>query len=69
MKGEHVMEFSHGNGISTFGAIVATVGGLFLAAGIAALLGGGNDSPAFFTIVLWMVSSAGLGAWFENIGF
>lgn len=42
----------NGGGISTFGAIVATVGGLFLAAAIVALFGGGEDTPVFITIVL-----------------
>lgn len=57
------------SGISTFGAIVAVVGGLFLAAAIVALFGGGEDTPVFITIVLWGVCGSGLGAWFENIGF
>jgi len=59
----------HGGGISTFGAIVATVGGLFLGAGIIALLGGGEDTPVIFTIVLWIICSAVLGVWFEDKGF
>ena len=42
-------------GISTFDAIVATIGGLFLAAAIIALLGGGEETPVVFTIILWIV--------------
>ena len=57
-----------GGGISTFGAIVAVVGGLFLAAAIVALFGGGEKTPVFITIVLWIVCGSGLGAWFEQIG-
>ncbi len=56
-------------GISTFGAIVATIGGLFLAAAIVALLGGGEDTPVLITIILWIVCGAGLGVWFDNAGF
>ena len=58
-----------GGGISTFGAIVATVGGLFLAAAIVALLGGGEDTPVLITIVLWIICGSGLGAGFEYVGF
>lgn len=55
-------------GISTFGAIVATVGGLFLAAAIIALFGGGEDTSVLIIIILWIVCGAGIGAWFEHIG-
>lgn len=58
-----------GGGISTFGALVATIGGLFLAATILALLGGGENTPAFITIILWIVCGTGLSIWFDNIGF
>ena len=58
-----------GGSISTFGAIVATIGGLFLAAAIIALLGGGEDTPVLITIILWIVCSAGLSVWFDNVGF
>lgn len=60
---------SHTGGISTFGAIVASVGGLFLAALIIALLGGGEDTPVVIAIILWIVCGAGLGVWFDSIGF
>jgi len=59
----------HRRGISTFGAIVATIGGLFLGAGILALLGGGEGTPVFITIIMWLVCSTGLGMWFDNEGF
>ena len=58
-----------GGGISTIGAIVATIGGLFLAAAIVALFGGGENTPVLITIILWAICSAGLGAWFDNVGF
>lgn len=58
-----------GGGISTFGAIAATVGGLLLAAVIIALLGGGENTPVAITIILWIVCGAGLSVWFDNIGF
>lgn len=58
-----------GSGISTFGAIVATVGGLFLAAGIIALFGGGENTPVLLTVILWIICGAGLSVWFDNIGF
>lgn len=58
-----------GNGISTFGAIVATIGGLFLAAAILALLGGGEDTPMVVTIILWIVCGIGLSLWFDKVGF
>lgn len=57
-----------GSGISTFGAFVAMVGGLFLAAAIVALFGGGEDTPVFITIVLWIICGSGLCAWFDRIG-
>ncbi len=60
---------SSGGGISTFGAIVATVGGLLLAAAIIALFGGGEDIPVAITIILWIVCGSGLSVWFDNIGF
>ena len=58
-----------GGGISTFGAIVATVGGLFLAAAIVSLLGGGEDTSVLITIVLWIICGLGLCTWVENIEF
>ena len=58
-----------GSGISTFGAIVATIGGLFLAAAIVALLGGGEDTPVLITIILWIVCGTGLSLWFDKAGF
>lgn len=60
---------SGGRGISTFGAAVATIGGLFLGAGIIALLGGGENTPVILTIIMWIICSAGLGVWFESSGF
>lgn len=59
----------YGRGISTFGAIVAIIGGLFLGAGVIALFGGGEDTPVILTLILWIVCSAVLAVWFEDIGF
>lgn len=58
-----------GRGISTFGAIVATIGGLFLAATIVALFGGGENTPVIITIILWIICGTGLSVWFDKIGF
>ena len=57
-----------GGGISTFGAIVATIGGLFLAAAIVALLGGGEDTPVLITIILWIICSSSLATFCDNHG-
>lgn len=56
-------------GISTFGAIVASIGGLFLAALIVALFGGGEDTPVFVTVILWIICCSVLGVWFDKEGF
>lgn len=58
-----------GGGISTFGAIVATIGGLFLAAVIVALFGGGENTPVIITIILWIICGSVLSVWFDNVGF
>lgn len=55
-------------GISIFGAILAIILGLFSAAGIIALLGGGNDLSVILTILLWLICSGALSVWFDNIG-
>ncbi|MBR6697725.1 MAG: hypothetical protein IKL73_05590 [Lachnospiraceae bacterium] len=55
-------------GISTFGAIVASVGGLFLACGIQALLGM-TELPVIITVILWIICSAVLAVWFDNNNF
>ena len=59
---------SGNRGISNFGAALATIGGLFLGAGIMALLGGGEDTPVILTIIMWILCGAGLAVWFDNIG-
>lgn len=58
-----------GSRISTFGAIVATIGGLFAAAAIGALFGEGEDTSVLLTIILWIVCGTGISVWFDNIGF
>lgn len=55
-----------GGGISTFGAILATVGGLFLAIVILALLGGGENTPASLIIIMWWICGTGLSLWFKK---
>lgn len=55
-------------GISTFGAILAIILGLFSAAGIMTLLGGENDLSVILTILLWLICSGVLSVWFDNIG-
>ena len=58
------------NGISTFGAILSTIGGLFLGAGIVALFAGDNVEkvPVFITIILWLICSSVLAVFFDNNG-
>ena len=58
------------NGISTFGAILSTIGGLFLGAGIVALFAGDNveNVPVFITIILWLICSSVLAVFFDNNG-
>ena len=58
-----------GSGISTIGAIIATIGGFFGACAILTLLGGGDDISIIAVIILWAICGTGLGAWFEKIGF
>ena len=58
-----------GRGISNFGAGVATVGGLFLGAGVLALFGGGEDTPVILTIIMWIICSSVLAVWFDNKNF
>ncbi|MGN0401504.1 MAG: hypothetical protein ACI4HQ_04485 [Acetatifactor sp.] len=58
------------NGISTFGAILSTVGGLFLGALIVALFSGDNveNVPVIITIILWIICSAALAVFCDNHG-
>ncbi len=60
--------YTPSKGISTFGAIFSTIGGLFLAAFIVALFAGENAEsvPVIITIILWIVCSAVLGVFCEN---
>lgn len=58
---------SSGSGISNFGAAVATIAGLFLAAFIVALFGGGEDTPVIITIILWIVCGVGIAVWFDEM--
>lgn len=58
------------NGISTFGAVLSTVGGLFLGVLIAALFAGGNaeNVPVIITIILWIICSAVLAVFCDSHG-
>ena len=58
------------NGISTFGAILSMVGGLFLGAMIVALFAGDNveNVPVIITIILWIICSAVLAVFCDNHG-
>ena len=62
--------YTLGNGISTFGAILSTIGGLFLGAGIVALFAGDNVEkvPVIITIILWLICSSVLAVFFDNNG-
>lgn len=62
--------YSRGNGMSTFGAILSTIGGLFLGCLIIALFAGEHveDVPVIITIILWIICSAVLGVFCENHG-
>ncbi|MCM1536456.1 MAG: hypothetical protein NC126_11090 [Clostridium sp.] len=44
------------DGMSTFGAIAATIGGLFLATGVVALFGGGENTPAALIVILCLLA-------------
>ncbi|MBQ7955517.1 MAG: hypothetical protein IJ282_07170 [Lachnospiraceae bacterium] len=62
--------YTSSNGISTFGAILSTVGGLFLGALIVALFAGDNveNVPVVITIILWGICSSMLAVFCENHG-
>ena len=62
--------YTPSNGISTFGAILSTVGGLFLGALIVALFAGDNveNVPVIISIILWVVCSSVLAVFCENNG-
>lgn len=61
-------DIANSGGISIFGAILALILGLFSAAGIIALLGGGNDLFVILTILLWLICSGVLSVCFDIIG-
>lgn len=59
----------NGGGISTFGALLAVIGGLFLACGILGILSDDVENvPVFLIIILWIIISGCLCAGFDNIG-
>ena len=68
----HENNFSHAqsHGISTFGAILSTVGGLLLGALIVALFAGDNveNVPVIITLILWIICSSVLAVFCENHG-
>ena len=60
---------SRGNGMSTFGAIVSVIAGLFLQAALYVALGiDVDDVPVFVIIILWAVFSAIAAVVVEKIG-
>lgn len=66
--GKRESSYTPSNGISTFGAILSTIGGLFLGALIVALFAGDNveNVPVIITIILWIVCSSVLAVFCEN---
>ena len=60
---------SRGNGMSTFGAIVSVMAGLFLQSALYVSLGlDVDDVPVFVIIILWAVFSAIAAVVVEKIG-
>ena len=60
---------SRGNGMSTFGAIVSVIAGLFLQAALYVARGiDVDDVPVFVIIILWAVFSAIAAVVVEKIG-
>jgi hypothetical protein len=57
---------SNGN-VSTFGAILCTVGGLIGAALLLALIGA-EDAPAIVIIILWVIVAISLSIFASKIG-
>ena len=66
--GKRESSYTPSNGISTFVAILSTIGGLFLGALIVALFAGDNveNVPVIITIILWIVCSSVLAVFCEN---
>ena len=62
--------YTPSNGISTFGAILSTVGGLFLGALLVALFAGDNveNVPVIITIILWIICGSILAVFCDNNG-
>ena len=60
---------SRGNGMSTFGAIIRVIAGLFLQAALYVALGiDVDDVPVFVIIILWTVFSAIAAVVVEKMG-
>ncbi len=68
VTGQNESSYAPSRGISTFGAILSTVGGLFLAALVVALFAGDNveDVPVIITIILWIICSTVLSVYCES---
>lgn len=60
--------YTPSKGISTFGAILSTVGGLFLAALVVSFLAGENTEnvSVIITIILWNICGAGVAVFCDN---
>lgn len=68
-KDEQSYTSSRGNGMSTFGAIISVIAGLFLQAALYVTLGiDVDDVPVLVSIVLWVVFSAIAAVVVEKIG-
>ena len=60
---------SRGNGMSTFGAIVSVIAGIFLQAALYVALGiDVDDVPVLVIIILWVVFSAIVAVVVDKIG-
>ena len=60
--------YTPSNGISTFGAILSTIGGLFLGALILVLFVGDNVEhvPVIVTFILWIICGSVLAVYCDN---
>ena len=68
-KGESSYTPSRGNGMSTFGAIISVIAGLFLQAAVYVALGiDVDDVPVLVIIILWAVFSTIAAVLVDKIG-
>ena len=68
-KGESSYTPSRGNGMSTFGAIISVIAGLFLQAAVYVALGiDVDDVPVLVIIILWVIFSTLAAVVVDKIG-